>query len=422
MTITTQVFLGNRSRRCSTSCILAVAGLKAAGGVSAAPHAVTARRVRRRYWRWAVWLFALLFCAGASAAASDALYEAVVPVAGYDAAARDQALSVALSEVLVRVSGKQKAPQQPALARVVKNAQRLVQRFSYETAPATAPEPASATATPATAVTSSPANVTAAVITPQAPPAPTLLLHAIFDAPGVDRVLNAAGFNIWVNRPQTVLWLAFDSGTAPTLIGTDAPAPLGPLLKTAASRRGLPLLYPLLDLEDQQALQFSDVVDGVADRIRSAAQRYQPDAVLAGYVHSTAPDQYAAHWTLYRQDGAPDWTAQGSLRQVIDAGIDGAADLLAQHAPTVSGNDAGVQLHVSGITDLNRYADVEHYLSGISVVAQVRTQMVEATAVTFVLQLSGTRQALQETLARGALLLPEPGAPADSVLRYHIAQ
>ena len=81
-----------------------------------------------------------------------------------------------------------------------------------------------------------------------------------------------------------------------------------------------------------------------------------------------------------------------------------------------------MQLHVSGITDLNRYADVEHYLSGISVVAQVRTQMVEATAVTFVLQLSGTRQALQETLARGALLLPEPGAPADSVLRYHIAQ
>lgn len=399
MTITTQVF----------------PGLKTAGGVFASPHAVTARRVSVRHWRWAAWLSALLFCAGASAAASDPLYEALVPVAGYDAAARDQALSVALSEVLVRVSGNQKAPQQPALARVVKNAQRLVQRFSYETAPAAAPEPAPA-------VTSNSGNVTAAVITPQAPPVPTLLLHAIFDAPGVGRVLNAAGFNIWVDRPQTVLWLAFDSGTEQTLTGADAAAPLGPLLKTAASRRGLPLLYPLLDLEDQQALQFSDVVDGVADRIRGAAQRYQPDAVLAGYVHTTAPDQYAAHWTLYRQDGAPDWTAQGSLQQVIDAGIDGAADLLAHHAPTASGNDAGVQLQVSGITDLNRYADVEHYLAGISVVAQVRTQTVEATAVTFVLQLNGTRQTLLETFARGALLLPEPGAATDSVLRYRIAQ
>ncbi len=56
------------------------------------------------------------------------------------------------------------------------------------------------------------------------------------------------------------------------------------------------------------------------------------------------------------------------------------------------------------------------------VVAQVRTQTVEATAVTFLLQLSGTRQALQETFARGALLLPDAGAPADPVLHYRIAQ
>ncbi len=406
MTITTQVFL--------------FPGLKTASGLVAAPGVMTARCVLARHCSWILWLCALLTCAAASAATSDALYEAVVPVSGYDAAARDQALSAALSEVLVRVSGNQKAPQHPALARVVKNAQRLVQRFSYETAPVAAPEPAPASATAATPVTS-PGTV-AAVITPQPPPAPTLRLHAIFDAPGVDRVLNAAGFNIWLERTQTVLWLALDSGNEQTLTGTDAPAPLGPLLKAATDRRGLSLLYPLLDLEDQQALQFSDVVDGVAEHIRSASQRYQPDAVLAGYVHTTAPDQYEARWTLYQQDGAPNWKAQGSLQQVIDAGIDGAADVLAQHAPAAINNDAGVQLHVSGITDLNRYADVEHYLTGMPIVAHVQTQTVEATAVTFVLQLSGTRQALLETLARGALLLPEAGAPADSVLRYRIAQ
>lgn len=394
MTITTQVFL--------------FPGMKTAGGSLAVPDAMTARRVLGRHWRWALWLCALLSCTDVSAAGSDPLYEAVVSVAGYDAAARDQALSVALSEVLVRVSGSQKAPQHPALARVVKNAQRLVQRFNYETAPVVAPEPASA--------------VAAAVITPQPPPAPSLQLHAIFDVPGVGRVLNAAGFNIWVDRQQTVLWLALDSGTEQTLIGADAPAPLGPLLKAATDRRGLPLLYPLLDLEDQQALLFKDVIDGAPERIRNAAQRYQPDAVLAGYVHMTAPDQYDSRWTLYQQDGAPNWTAQGSLQQVIDAGIDGAADQLARHTPAASNKDAGVQLHVSGITDLNRYADVEHYLTGMSVVAHVQTQTVEATAATFVLQLSGTRQALQETLARGALLLPEPGDPADPVLRYRIAQ
>ncbi len=391
---------------------------------------MTARRVLMRRWRWLLRLWALCCCANVSAATANVFYEAVVPVAGYDAAARDQALGVALSAVLVRVSGNQKAPQQPALARVVQNAQRLVQRFSYETAP-----PAGSNTTPAT----DSAAVAATTVTLQPPPAPTLMLHAIFDVPGVDRVLTAAGFNIWLNRPQTVLWLALDSGTEQTLVSVDAPAPLGPLLKAAVDRRGLPLLYPLLDLQDQQALQFQDVAAGNAERIRNAAQRYQPDAVLAGYVRSRTPsntpsstpgntpgstsDQYEARWTLYRRDEAPSWTAQGSLQQVIDAGIDGAADLLSQSAPTQSDSTAGVLLQVAGVTDLNRYTDVEHYLAGISVIAQLRTRTVDATTVTFALRLNGTRQALLETLAHGALLLPAATAgPADTVLRYRIAQ
>ncbi len=368
-----------------------------------------------RHWRRVLWLCALLCCAGGAFAADSAgLYEAVVPVTGYDAVARDQALGAALSEVLVRVSGDQNAPQNPALARVVMNAQRLVQRYSYETAPT----PADTVPVPSPG----PDTEAAAVITPQPLPAPTLLLHALFDPSGVDRVLSAAGFNVWGSRPQTLLWLALDSGTSQSLVGADAPAPLGPLLKAATDRRGLPLLYPLLDLEDQQALQYSDVVDGTADRIRAAAQRYQPDAVLAGYVHATAPEQYEARWTVYLQDGAPSWTAQGSLQQVIDAGIDGTADLFERQAPALTDSEAGELLHVSGITDLNRYADVEHYLAGIPMVARVQTRTIEATAVTFVLQLNDSRQAFLETLAHGALLLPEAGAPADSVLHYRITQ
>jgi hypothetical protein len=54
-----------------------------------------------------------------------------------------------------------------------------------------------------------------------------------------------------------------------------------PLLKTATVRRDL--FYPLLDIETQQALQFSDVVDSAADRMR-----YQSDVVLTCYVHTSA--------------------------------------------------------------------------------------------------------------------------------------
>lgn len=376
------------------------------------------RRSGKSYWLWALSLWTLLTSVAVSGALADNLYETRVPVAGYDASARDQALSVALSDVLVRVSGNRKAPQHPALARVVLNAQRLVQSYTYEkVSPVAGAGPASVPATPA-------APETSTTPTTPTPVAPTLLLHASFDPPGVVRVLSAAGFGLWAEpRPQTVLWLALESGTDQTLIGSDAPAPLSTLLQAAATRRGLPILYPLLDLEDQQKLEFSDVVNGMAEHITAAAQRYQPDAVLAGYVHETGPGQYEARWNVFLNDGAPHWQTKGTLEQVINAGIDGAADVLARQTQAAPTDKAALQLRVSGITDLDRFADVEHYLTGLPAVKNLHTQTLEATAVTYTLDLNDTKQVLQEAIARGALLVPEsePALTGD-ILRYRLAQ
>ena len=381
------------------------------------------RQSGRPCWLLALSLWALLTSAAVSEAAADNLYEARVPVAGSDAAARDQALGAALSEVLVRVSGNLKAPQHPALARVVLNAQRLVQSYTYEkVAPVAAPEPASEQ----TAATTSDKPVEAAVSTtppPPAPPAPTLMLHASFDPPGVVRVLSAAGFGLWSEpRPQSVLWLVLESGTDQTFIGSDAPAPLSTLLQTAAKRRGLPILYPLLDLEDQQKLLFGDVIDGAADHIAAASERYQPDAVITGYLRETEPGQYEARWNVYLQDSVPHWQAKGTLEQVINAGIDGAADVLARQMQAAPGDKGALQLRVSGITDLDRFADVEHYLTGLPAVQQVHTVTLEATAVTYALDLNDTKQVLQDAIAQGALLEPEPDAPTGVMLRYRLTQ
>lgn len=375
----------------------------------------------------ALWRAVLVACAllCVSRVAGANLYEAVVPVSGYDAPARDHALSAALSEVLVRVSGDQKVLQQPAIVRVVQNAQRLVQRYSYETVPAPA-----AILTPAATLGASPQPAPAAtanVVTP-APaatlPAPTslLMLRARFDAPAVERVLHAAGFSIWPEpRPQTVLWLGMEAGGTRALIGNDADEPLHSLLQAASARRGLPLLYPLLDLEDQQQIQFNDVIDAPAERINTASQRYQPDAVLTGYVHELAPGQFDARWRLFRGDGMSNWAAQGTLEQVINAGVDGAADTLASRPAAATGK-AALPLRVSGITDLDRFADVEHYLAGLPAVEHLQTLKVEPTAVIYALDLNDTPQQLQAMIARGALLVPDGESGTGATLRYRLAQ
>lgn len=388
----------------------------------------SARRVR---WRTVLVACALL-CISHVAGAD--LYEALVPVSGYDTAARDRALSAALSEVLVRASGNQKVVQQPAIVRVVQNAQRLVQRYSYETAPAPAatPTPAAtlgasaqpAPAASANAVTPAPAAVPTPTGAP--PPAPTslLMLRARFDASAVERVLHAAGFSIWPEpRPQTLLWLGMEAGGTRTLIGSDATDALHALLQTASARRGLPLLFPLLDLEDQQQIRFNDVIDAPAERINTASQRYQPDAVLTGYVHELAPGQFAAAWRLFRGDGMSNWTTQGTLEQVINAGVDGTADALASRSAAAS-TAAALPIRVSGINDLDRFADVEHYLAGLPAIAHLHTLKIEPTAVTYALDLNDTPQQLQAMIARGALLVPDSdgGTGAGAMLRYRLAQ
>ena len=101
-------------------------------------------------------------------------------------------------------------------------------------------------------------------------------------------------------RPLTLLWVAVDDGVGGrALLGanetTELGAPTTPqmtaLLTTvreeivaAADERGLPIAWPLLDLEDLNAVTFTDVWGGFEDRIVAASTRYRADAVLIGRV------------------------------------------------------------------------------------------------------------------------------------------
>ena len=52
----------------------------------------------------------------------------------------------------------------------------------------------------------------------------------------------------------------------------------------AADERGLPIAWPLLDLQDLNAVTCTDVWGGFEDEIVAASARYRSDAVLIGKV------------------------------------------------------------------------------------------------------------------------------------------
>jgi len=69
---------------------------------------------------------------------------------------------------------------------------------------------------------------------------------------------------IWgKQRPSTLVWLVVEDEGGRRLIGTDEESEYLSVLKERASVRGIPMLIPLLDLEDNARLKPSDVWGGV---------------------------------------------------------------------------------------------------------------------------------------------------------------
>ena len=328
------------------------------------------------------------------AAIVEGLYEAEVPVADQGANERLRAMSIALAQVIAKVSGNAEAPQLPAMQQVLKSPSELVQQFRYRRMPAT----------PATAQSAAPSQ--------PVPPADRELAWFRFDEHAVNRVLRGNGLPVWGRtRPATLAWIAVEQDGARFLLGGDNNEDLRQTLLQDAKRSGLALLFPLLDLEDQHNLNFADVWGGFQSAITDASERYQPDAILVGRLNLSSTDQWEARWSLYEKGQSQDWTGQyAQMNDVLQAGVTGAVGLLAKrYAPVFAEDEPGVfKLDVDGVNSLKDVAHLSNYLKSLEQVKDVFLTRVDPGSASFRLDIRGSSQGLQQTIALGNTLSVAP--------------
>ena len=117
---------------------------------------------------------------------------------------------------------------------------------------------------------------------PAEPPVERLSLWVQFDGVALAREVRAAGLPYWGSeRPD----LLFGWRSMTVVDATWCPKPVEPRRNrcvAAGKRHGLPLTLPLIDLEDQRAIQFTDVWGGFTGTIATASRRYRPQVVLTG--------------------------------------------------------------------------------------------------------------------------------------------
>jgi hypothetical protein len=326
------------------------------------------------------------------------LYSAEVPVPDKAPAARDVAFSTALKSVFIKLTGKRSPQTSSLVAGAIREPAQYVEQFQYRT------------------LTLEPIDETELG-------SEELLLWTQFDAVAVDRLLGEANLPRWGHtRPSVLVWLALENESTRDLVGETESSTLIEVLKDAASRRGVPLIIPLLDENDRTRLTVADVWAGFDDAIAVASTRYHPDAILVVRGHQTGGGEWQSRWRLSIGDLPSNWVATDSrLDVVLVEGIDRTADALAaRYAGVVGVANAGgdrVPLSVSSVRSVSDYARVLEYLTGLDGVSRVDVTGVDADELTIGVEARGGASVVAQIISLGRTLMPVPGG---SSLQYRL--
>jgi len=331
-------------------------------------------------------LFSALFAAGAlNAAEVRGLYETEVLVTSQGVDERNEAIRVALDEILIRISGDRNTPRLEALRGLYKRSLKLVQQYRYR-------------ALPQQNGSSSERGL-------------TQVLWVSFNQAAIDRALRKAGVPLWGQaRPATLVWVAIDDGGERAMMGAETLAQPKRVMQQQAQRRGVPLFVPLWDLEDQVRLRFTDVWGNFRDAILAASDRYATEGVLVGRLIQQA-GVWEGRWTLYLGGGEEHWRVTSPLQaEVLSAGVDGAADLLGSRFARVfdESQSERVKVTIRDVSSLEDYARTMLFLRSLDVVTAVQVEKVAGDFVTFELQVRGNSSGLAQTISFGRTLLEIP--------------
>lgn len=382
---------------------------------SASLYDVQGRKPRGRnkvkhYYRFAARLLGLagmlsallLLAPTADAVQVEGLYRTTVPVADRSATALAAAFTQAFTQVLIKVTGNTGVAANPALAAALQQPAQYIQQYAYQ-------QPA---APPAGTATAPPGST------------PGLSLSVSFDPPSVDTLLQTANLPLWgQERPLVVMWVGVDQSGARFIVGSDGdPQNSGAriALQQAADARGLPVLFPLLDLQDQGAVSFADLDGGFMDTVIAASARYEANAEVAGVVRRAPTGQWLGQWWLAFRGRTDHWTTLNpDLDTALASGVGGVADrlagLLAVTGQSVPGAPAGpVRVAIAGVGKVKDYARIEGMLEHLAPISAARLVKVTGDQLVFDVVPRGNPEDVARNLALVSWLTPEP-APATPV-------
>ncbi|MDM5135625.1 DUF2066 domain-containing protein [Aeromonas salmonicida] len=321
-----------------------------------------------------------------SAAQVTDLYQGKAPTSGDMVAAQSQALG----DVLVKVTGKRDILTQPDVVKALAAPGDYVQHYGYQDV------------------------------------GPVKFLKADFNVAKVNALISQSKFALLgPARPQMALWLVINEGERRILPDQSSDG-WASALRTQSQAMGLPVSIPLMDLDDNMAVNATDVWGRFAAPILQASQRYGAEMVVLGKL-TPEGDKWSIDWGLYGPKAGGELaeltrgSSSGTQAEVAQHFADELAAWLVQnYGARISGVASSQTLVVEGLSGIDGMITVQKMLQGIASVTKVTIGKLEGDKVTFDLSLQGDKAELIRGLQLESRLRQIDDN--DSGLRYQWSQ
>lgn len=318
------------------------------------------------------------------------LYEAEVPVASQGAQALERASRVALSEVLVKVSGSVGVLQNPAIAEVIPEARKHVQQYAYSKGDG---------------------------------PDSELTARFEFDSSWVTRVVTQAGAPLWTaNRPLVLVWLVVEDGGERYFANWESAPELSAQLMSEFSRRGVPVQLPLFDLADSAAISIQEAWRLYAPALQGASGRYDVQDILAGRLVVLSTGNSTGDWSYFSGRDRIDRSISSENAQAfVRAGASIVAeDMAVRYAVAASGAGAagGISMMVTGVSTYADYAGVISWLEGLELIDHANIERVNGETIELRLHAQAGAGQLPAIIELNGRLQPLPPTSSGAQLNY----
>ena len=316
------------------------------------------------------------------------LYTATVPVADHSEAERTRALRAGLAEVVVKLTGSAASVASSEVRSLLARASSYVVEFGYVELP----------------------------LAEQG-----LGLSVKYSRAELDAFLRQEGLPVWPpQRAALLVWVLREAGDQPqTFVTRDEDEGLYAHLDRAFAARGLPVRYPLYDLEDQLGLPVATAWSLAAEELARASVRYGANQWLVLRCYQSASDHWRLAWVLGRGEQTSLDSLEGAdLDALLQQVVDGAVDSIAAGQAYIPTLTAGrVALEVSGVDGFASYTGMLDTLQGLSMVRSVTIAQVVGERISLFLDVEGSEKVLLDALALSEHFnLPEqPGAPGQAL-------